>query len=71
MIRIMADDEYVLQEIKELYAEELTLLKLFGSIPELKATATRMYHYYRYFSQYEHLEYLSKLTENFKKEIIQ
>ena len=54
MIRIMADDEYVLQEIKELYAEELTLLKLFGSIPELKATATRMYHYYMYFSQYEH-----------------
>ena len=30
------------------------ILDFLVDIPELKATATRMYHYYRYFSQYEH-----------------
>ena len=30
------------------------MMDFLTEIPELKATATRLYHYYKYFSQYEH-----------------
>lgn len=30
------------------------MLDFLAEIPELKSTVTRLYHYYRYFSQYEH-----------------
>ena len=30
------------------------MVEYLSEIPELKSTVTRLYHYYRYFSQYEH-----------------